>query len=63
MDQKSGYVLDYDANGFSQKINKIYENLDLRSELGNFAKGYTNSRFNVERLANDHQEAYLNLIN
>ena len=60
---KSGYVLDFDANDFSQKIIEIYENTDLHTEFGRFAKEYTNSHFNVERLANDHKATYLNLIN
>ena len=63
VNHKSGYVLDFDAADFSQKIIEIYENKVLHKELGRFAKEYTNSRFNVERLANDHQKVYLNLIN
>ena len=63
VNHKSGYVLDFDVNEFSQKIIEIYNNSELNSELGRFAREYTNFRFNVERLANDHQEAYLKLVN
>jgi len=63
IDRKTGYLLDFNVQNFTEKIIEICQNSELRTELGNFAKAYTKSNFSVERLANDHQEAYLKLMN
>ena len=63
VDRKTGYLLDFNANNFTEKINEICQNSELRMELGKFAKEYTKSNFSLERLANDHKEAYLKLMN
>jgi glycosyltransferase involved in cell wall biosynthesis len=63
IDQKAGFVLDYDAYNFANLIHEIFQDSKLRSELGKFAREYTNANFSVDRLAKDHQEAYLKLVN
>lgn len=61
--KKTGFVLDYDAYNFANLIHEIFQDSKLRSELGKFAREYTNSSFSVDRLAKDHQEAYLRFVN
>ena len=63
IDRKTGYLLDFNAHDFALKILDIFHNSELRAELGHFARDYTKANFSVERLAKDHQEAYLNLVN
>lgn len=62
MNEKSGYVLNFDINDFSQKIVELYENLELRVKLGESANAYTAEHFSIQRLAKDHKEVYQNLI-
>ena len=63
IDKKTGFVLDYNTKDFAEKIIEIYENSEMRSEFGQFAKNFTKAQFHVERLARDHQATYLELIN
>ena len=60
--EKTGYVLDFDKNEFSQKVVELYENPDLRVQLGVSANAYTTKHFSIKRLAEDHKDVYKNLI-
>jgi len=62
MNEKSGYVLDFDINDFSQKVVELYENPELRVQLGLSANAYTTTHFSIKRLAEDHKEVYQDLI-
>lgn len=61
--EKTGYVLDFNVSSFSQKIIELHDDYGLRAQLGEFAANFTKSNFNLQRLANDHKQAYLSLFN
>lgn len=57
---ESGFILDYDANNFSKKIEMLVEEEDLYLRFAAKAREFASERFSAERLVNDHVELYKN---
>jgi glycosyltransferase involved in cell wall biosynthesis len=60
--QVSGYVGQFSDNQFAMLIEKLFRNKVLRDEMGRNGQEFALRNFSVERLTNDHEEIYRNLV-
>ena len=63
VDGSTGYVLDFDSLNFAKQIVNLIQDKKLYKELGDNAKKHMLDNFGVQRLAEDHKKAYLELLN
>lgn len=63
IDKKTGYQFDIgDHVALSEKIEKLYQNPDLRREFGDNAKKYVSENFTPEKIAKHYLKIYSNLL-
>ena len=60
--QRTGLITSSNVEDIASAIEELAGNPDLRRKFGQDAKGFTTSRFNAERLSQDHKALYLQLI-
>jgi glycosyltransferase involved in cell wall biosynthesis len=59
---KTGFVGDFSDEEFASYVIKLSKDAELRASMGSFGREYALKRFSVERLVNDHEDIYTELI-
>ncbi len=62
VDQETGILTDLTARSLANAIKELIEDASLREDMGLAAYDYTMQRYGVERLVDDHQNLYIELL-
>jgi glycosyltransferase involved in cell wall biosynthesis len=62
LDGITGVIADLDVQEIANALEKLFNNKALRSQLGSAARDFTLANFGVERLVEDHEALYKNLL-
>jgi glycosyltransferase involved in cell wall biosynthesis len=62
MDGVTGIVTNVNVMEMADALEKLAENVGLRSRMGSAAQEYTTANFGVNRLVHDHEELYKRII-
>lgn len=62
VDQETGILTDLNARSLANALKELVEDDNLREDMGLAAYDYTMQRYGVERLVNDHQNLYTELL-
>lgn len=63
VDDETGFLTDLSVDQLADAVTKLAEDSDLRAKMGSAGQKYTLARYGVARLAKDHQDLYLRLVN
>ena len=58
----TGIITELDVKQVADALENLVSNAGLRAQLGNAAQEFTLANFGVQRLVNDHEELYKNLL-